>query len=78
MNIWLTEIKAIHPHTGDMLTWGGDNIEAPTWKLAQQWCDENRGYLKVVGQLVSEIPCKEGTFEADWDNMTDYENASNN
>lgn len=78
MKLWCTEIKALDPHTGEMKTWCGDNIPAPTWAMAQKWCDENKGYLNVVGELVAEIPCKPGTYEPDWDNMTDYENIQNN
>ena len=41
--IWATEIKAICPHTGELLTYGGPQIEALTMTDAQQWCDENLG-----------------------------------
>lgn len=78
MKLWVTEIKALDPHTGEMKTWGGDEVEAPTHELAQAWCDQNKGYLKVIGELVAEIPCKEGTYEADFDKMIDYENTQNN
>jgi len=74
MKIWLTEFKAADAKTGEMKTWGGENVTAPSWELAQQWCYDNRGYLKVIGELVAEIPCKEGTYEPDFDNMIDYEN----
>lgn len=78
MKIWLTEIKALDPFTNEMKTWGGDNVEAPTFKMAQQWCNENKGYLKVIGELIAEIPCKEGTYEADFSKTVDYENTQNN
>ena len=78
MKIWCTEIKALEASTGAMKTWGGDYVKAPTMELAQQWCDENKGYLKVVGELVAEIPCKEGTYEPDWNNMIDYDVIKNN
>jgi hypothetical protein len=78
MKIWVTEIKALEAITGKMKTWGGENVEAPTWELAQKWCDENKGYLKVIGELVAEIPCKEGTYEADFSKMIDYEKIKNN
>lgn len=78
MKIWVTEIKALEGRTGEMKTWCGENVEAPTCELAQQWCDENKGYLKVIGELVAEIPCKEGTCEADFSKMVDYENIQNN
>lgn len=78
MKLWCTEIKALEAATGEMRTWCGDNIEAPTWELAQEWCDNNKGYLKVVGELVAEIPCKENSCEADFDKMIDYEIIQNN
>lgn len=73
MKFWVTEINALDAQTDEMKTWGGPLIQAPTMELAQQWCNENRGYLKVVGELVAEIPCKEGTYEPDFENMIDYE-----
>jgi len=68
MKLWATEIKALHPTTGKMKTWCGDEVAAPTYELAQQWCNENKGYLKVIGELIAEIPLK-----GDFDNMVDYE-----
>ena len=78
MKLWCTEIKALEAATGEMKTWCGDNIEAPTWRLAQEWCDNNKGYLKVVGELIAEIPCKENSYEADFDKIIDYEIIQNN
>ena len=78
MKLWCTEIKALEAATGEMKTWCGDNIEAPTWELAQEWCDNNKGYLKVVGELIAEIPCKENSYEADFDKIIDYEIIQNN
>lgn len=78
MKLWCTEIRALDAMTGEMKTWGGDTIEAPTFNLAQQWCNENKGYLKVIGELVAEIPCKENTYEPDWKNKIDYDNIQNN
>lgn len=43
MKLWCTEIKALEAKTGEMKTWGGEHVQAPTWELAQKWCDENRG-----------------------------------
>ena len=77
--IWLTQFRAADAKTGEIATWSGENVEAPTWQLAQQWCYENKGYLKVIGELVAEIPCKEGEgFNPDFDNMIDYETIKNN
>lgn len=78
MKTWVTEIMALEAKTGEMKKWCGDEVQAPTYELAQQWCDNNKGYLKVIGELVTEIPCKEGTYEPDFENMVDYENIQNN
>jgi hypothetical protein len=78
MKIWVTEFKAPDARTGEIKTWCGENVKAPTHELAQQWCYENRGYLMVVGELISEIPCKPGTYEPDFENEIDYENINNN
>lgn len=78
MKIWITEIKALDPASGEMKTWGGDNVEAPTFEMAQNWCNENKGYLKVIGELIAEIPCKAGTYEADFSKIIDYDNKQNN
>lgn len=59
MRLWVTEIQALDPHTGEMKTWMGDYVEAPSWELAQQFCDEHKGYLKVTGELIGEVPMDE-------------------
>lgn len=71
MRKWVTQIQAIHPHTGELSTWLGEHVEAPTMQLAQSWCDQNKGYLKVVGELVCEIPIKKG--KPDFENKIDYD-----
>lgn len=78
MRKWVTEIIAIEAATGKLKTWIGEHIEAPTWELAQSWCDEHKGYLKVTGELIAEIPCNDETYEADWENEIDYKKAENN
>lgn len=78
MRKWCTKIQALEAATGEMKTWDGGYVEAPTMELAQQWCDQNKGYLKVVGELIAEIPCKKGTYEPDWDNMIDHDTISKN
>lgn len=78
MKKWVTEFKAIEAATGQMKTWIGQNVEAPTMQLAQEWCNNNAGHLKVVGELVAEIPCHKGTYNPDFANMVDYEIINNN
>ena len=69
-----TEIKALDPFTNEMKTWSGDVIEADSFKKAKQWCKENKGYLKVVGQLIAEVDTEEDGITPDWDTYKDYEN----
>lgn len=78
VKLWCTEIRALNPHTGEMTTWAGDNVEGISFEDAQKWCDNNKGYLKVIGELIAEIPCKENSFEPDWEKKVDYENTQNN
>ena len=74
MKRWVTEIRAIDPVDGELKTWGGPNVPGLTFGMAEQYCRENLGYCRVIGELVSEIPCKPGTHEPDWDNQIDYDN----
>lgn len=69
---WCTEFKAIESSSGKLKTYGGENIPSLTLDLAQKWCDKNKPWLKVIGKLVSEIPCKNG-YEPDFDNQIDYQ-----
>ena len=79
MNTYTTTIKAIDPKDGELKTWGGPNIQGITFKDAENYCQNNGlGYCKVDGLLVSEIPCKTGTFEPDWDNEIDHYNQNLN
>ena len=74
--VWSTEIKALCPYSGELLTWGGPQIEALTMAEAQQWCDENLGYLKVIGRLTMTVPGKrdeEGNHYPDWENRVDLD-----
>lgn len=78
MKLFTTEIQAIDPLTGEMKTWQGDNIAAPTFELAAEWCRNNKGYLKVIGELIAEIPAKSDGITPDFDNMIDYETIQKN
>lgn len=76
MKKWVTEIQAIDPHTGrGLITWCGPEVPGLTLKHAEQYCQQNGlGYCKVIGELIAEIPCKEGSIEADFSKKVDYEN----
>lgn len=61
MRIFCTEIKAIDPKDGELKTWGGDNVKSITWTHAQEILNRTgRGYMKVTGELVSEIDSETG------------------
>ena len=71
---WVTEVKAKSPIDASMRSYGGPNVPGNTLEDAQEYCEKNGlGYCWVVGQLIAEIPCKEGTFEPDWDSQINYD-----
>ncbi len=73
--IFVTEIRAISPIDGELKTYGGPNVPGINEQTAQEYCEMNGlGYCKVTGQLISEIPCKPGTYEPDFEKKVDYEN----
>lgn len=73
MKQWVTEFWAIDPRDGQLKKWCGPHVEGLTMATAQQWCYDNAGHLVVVGELISEIPCKPGTYEPDWTKKVDYD-----
>lgn len=44
---------AIDPSDGELKKWSGPHIEAPTWKMAQEWCNEHAGHLVVDGRITT-------------------------
>ena len=75
MDLYSTTIKAISHIDGELKTYVGPNVPGISFADAQNYCENNvLGYCKVDGLLVAEIPCKEGTYEPDWNKMVDYEN----
>ena len=75
--LWITEIKALRPCDGQMTTFCGPEIEAPTLREAQEYIDKNMPWCWLLGQLVCEIPCIEGTHDPDFDNSIDYKEVDN-
>lgn len=55
MNLYVTEIKAINPNTNELTLWEGPRVKGISLQDAQNYCDNNIGYCKVVGLLVTEI-----------------------
>lgn len=79
MTLYVTEIKALSPSSGEMRNYCGPNVPGISMETAQEYCEMNGlGYCKVIGELVAEIPCKEGSYEPDFDKMVDYENIKSN
>lgn len=74
LRTFTTTVRAIDPTDGELKTWGGDRVQAISWQHAQHILNTTeRGYMKVDGELVAEIPCHQGTFDPDWDGMIDYQ-----
>lgn len=75
MKTWTTTLFARCAATGEMKTFYGQNIKAPSRQLAHEYCQTHGlGYLHVGDELIAEIPCKPGTYEPDFDKMQDYTN----
>lgn len=75
MKLWSTYIMAINPVDGELTEFCGQNIEAPSKKLAHEYCQNNGlGYLNIDDEILQIIPCKKGSnFEADFSNASrDY------
>lgn len=70
--LWLTEIKALDPEDGQLKTYCGPEVEAASLEGAQKYCQEKMPWCWVIGQIISHIPCKEGTTDPDWDKRIDY------
>lgn len=79
MKLYLTEIKAICPKSGEIKKYCGPNIKAISPKLAQEFCDNNGlGYCEIIGELVSEIPTLKDGISPDFGGQVDYENTQLN
>lgn len=62
--IYLTEINAIDPNSGDLKLYGGPEISAISFDDAQNYCNQNGlGYCKEIGELIEEIPLKKRLFQ---------------
>ena len=78
MKYWVTEIKAIKPGTGELRTYAGPTVPGISIGDAMAYCENHGlGYCTVLGELISEIPCIEGTYEPDWDKQVDYDTENN-
>ena len=78
MKVFTTEIRAIDPICGEMKTWAGPNIRAISYSDAEDYLQRHGlGYCRVSGQLIAEIPCKEGSYEPDFSKQINYDNYLN-
>lgn len=73
MRKYTTEIRAFDPLTNEMKLWQGDHIEANSFEEAEEFCKNNKGYLKVTGELIAEIGTLEDGITPDWSTYKDYE-----
>ena len=55
MKLYTTELKALNKQ-GDLVTFMGMYVLASSFEEAQLWCDNNAGYLTVIGEFIAEIP----------------------
>jgi len=79
MPYFCTQMQVVNQKTKELVWIDGMRVEAPTLELAQEIiAKENYHYLIITGQLVKEIPCKEGSFEPDWKNAVDYDKLNQN
>jgi len=65
---------AIRVSDGELIKYSGPNVPGINWVDAQSWCHENAGHLVVIGELVEEVPCIEGTYIPDFANAVNYQN----
>lgn len=79
MRTWVTEIRALDWRTETMKDWEGPRVQGITWQDAQNNADKQYGgYLRVIGELVADIPTKEDGFTPDWDKEIDYQKPNHN
>lgn len=71
MRKWTTQFQAVEVSTGELKTYMGDYIKAPSFGLAQMYCNEHKPYLRVIGELVAEIDFETGE-------RTDYDKVNLN
>lgn len=78
MKLFVTEIRAIDPVSGELKTYAGPHVPGIDSADAERYCRENLGMCRVLGELIGEIPCIDGTYEPDWGNMIDYKKQRDN
>ena len=78
MKKWSTIIYAKNPNTGNISEFGGPIIEAPSKKLAFEYCQNNGlGYCFIGDEIISIIPTKADGLTPDWDKRIDFDTELN-
>ena len=70
--VFCTELKAVDPRDGKLKNWCGPNVPANSIEEAIEYVTNNCGWLTVTGELISEIPTKGDSFDADWAKEVNY------
>lgn len=54
MKIYLTELTAVTTEDGILRTYAGAKLKAPSFDIAQQYCNIYFPYLKVIGEEMTQ------------------------
>lgn len=74
MKKWSTIIYAKNPNTGSLSEFAGPLIEAPSKKLAFEYCQNNGlGYCFIGDEVISTIPTKDDGLTPDWNSRIDFD-----
>lgn len=76
MRKWVTEYDVVDQNT--VMVFAGEDIAAPSFELAQKLCDDQNKGLRVIGELLAEVPCKKGSYEPDMAGKVDYDQINMN
>lgn len=79
MRYWVTQITAIDPFTGKLEKWKGEDIRAPSFELAVEWCRLNKSYLEVLGEHMHTMDVlPDEIIEPNWERVQDDTKANLN
>ena len=75
MALFITQMTVINQTTGDIEDYAGEVIEAPNFKLADDWCKLNKPYLWVLGEFIHDMHVLEGEETPDMNRVIDNRRA---
>jgi hypothetical protein len=55
MKKYVTQIQATETKTGQLKLYEGQLVNGISFQDAQEWCDNNAPYLKVIGEYIGEV-----------------------